>query len=151
MSSREAVTILIVDDDAGHADLVQRNLRRAGIDGPVVTIDNGRAALDYVLCSGAYAGRRPDARLLLLLDINMPGIDGIEVLRQIKSTPRTRKIPVVVLTTTDDPREIDLCYELGCNAYVTKPVAPDAFIEAITRLGLFLSVASLPSSPGRVA
>lgn len=69
----------------------------------------------------------------------------------IKSNPRTRKTPVVVLTTTDAPREIELCYELGCDAYVTKPGAPAAFTEAIRRLGLFLSIASLPSSPGRVA
>jgi CheY-like chemotaxis protein len=151
VNSQRTVTILLVDDDDGHAELVQRNLRRAGIDNPVVVLDNGRAALDYVFCSGAYAGREPAAGLLLLLDINMPGIDGIEVLRQLKTNPRTKKIPVVMLTTTDDPRAIDLCYELGCNVYVTKPVAPAAFVEAITRLGLFMSVASIPSAPGRLA
>lgn len=145
MSSSEPVTMLVIDDDEGHAELVQRNLRRAGIDNPVVTIGNGREALDYVFCSGAYANRDPAHRLLLLLDINMPGIDGIEVLRQIKANPRTKKTPIVMLTTTDDPREIDLCYELGCNLYLTKPVAPAAFVDAITRLGLCISVASLPS------
>ena len=80
----------------------------------------------------------------MLLDINMPGLDGVEVLRQIKAHPQTRMIPVLMLTTTDDPREIQRCYELGCNTYITKPVDPAAFIEAIVRLGLFISVVSVP-------
>ena len=99
---------------------------------------------DYIFRRGAFA-TRPLASLLILLDINMPGsIDGVEVLRQIKADPRTLKTPVIMLSTTDDPREIALCYELGCSVYITKPVDPLQFIEAIKRLGLFLQVIRLP-------
>ena len=141
------MTILVVDDDEGHIELVRRNLQRAGINNHVVPITNGRTALDYVFCRGAYVDRKGDGGdLLLLLDINMPGgLDGIEVLRQIKSDDETKMIPVIMLTTTDDPREVNRCYALGCNVYVTKPVDLSAFVDAIKRLGLFISVVSMPS------
>jgi CheY-like chemotaxis protein len=139
------VTIVMVDDDEGHLELVRRNLRRSGINNPVVALHSGIQALDYVLRRGAYANRTGNGDLLVLLDINMPGLDGVEVLRQIKADPEAKKIPVLMLTTTDDPREINRCYELGCNIYITKPVDPMAFIEAIQRLGLFLSVVNLPT------
>jgi CheY-like chemotaxis protein len=74
----------------------------------------------------------------------MPGFDGVEVLRQIKADPVKKKIPVIMLTTTDDPREVQKCYELGCNEYVTKPLDPSSFIEAIRRLGMFLSIVRVP-------
>jgi CheY-like chemotaxis protein len=143
------VTILVVDDDDGHTELVRRNLRRGGINNPIVALPTGAEALDYVLRRNAYASRGNGADLLVLLDINMPGLDGVEVLRQIKADPEARKIPVLMLTTTDDPREINRCYELGCNIYITKPVDPSAFMEAIQRLGLFLSVVSIPSDQPR--
>jgi CheY-like chemotaxis protein len=139
------VTILVVDDDEGHAELVRRNLRRSGIGNPIVALTTGAQAVDYVLRRDAYASRTGNGDLLVLLDINMPGLDGVEVLRQIKANPEAKKIPVLMLTTTDDPREINRCYELGCNIYITKPVDPAAFVEAIQRLGLFLSVVSIPS------
>jgi CheY-like chemotaxis protein len=143
------VTILVVDDDDGHMELVRRNLRRSGINNPIVTMTTGTEALDYVLRRDAYASRGTSDDLLVLLDINMPGLDGVEVLRQIKADPEARKIPVLMLTTTDDPREVNRCYELGCNIYITKPVDPAAFMEAIQRLGLFLSVVSIPADqPG---
>ena len=145
-----AVTILVVDDDDGHSVLVCRNLRRSGINNPIVTLTAGSQALDYVFCRGAYVDRTGNGELLILLDINMPGIDGVEVLRQIKSDPRTKQIPVLMLTTTDDPREINRCYELGCSVYITKPVDPSAFVEAIQRLGLFVSVVSMPTDTTRL-
>lgn len=146
MERMNEVTIVIVDDDAGHVELVRRNLRRTGIRNEILALDNGTSALDYVFCRGAYAGRPGDGEMLMLLDINMPGgVDGVEVLRQIKAHAQTRKIPVIMLTTTDDPREINRCYELGCSVYITKPVEPSAFIEAIQRLGMFISVVSMPS------
>ena len=83
------------------------------------------------------------------LDINMPGIDGVEVLRQIKSDPKKRKIPVIMLTTTDDPREVDRCYALGCSSYITKPLDSKAFLKAINRIGLFISIISVPSEEGQ--
>jgi len=143
------VTIVVVDDDEGHSQLVCLNLRRAGVTNPTVVLTTGSEALDYVYRRGAYADRPAEGEFLLLLDINMPGIDGVEVLRQIKADPDTRRIAVMMLTTTDDPREVNRCYDLGCNVYVTKPVDPAAFIEAIRRLGLFLSVVSLGNGDGR--
>jgi len=138
------VTIVVVDDDEGHTELVRRNLRRSGISNPIVNLTNGSAALQYIFCRGDYRARKGDGELLVLLDINMPGLDGVEVLRQIKGDAGTRKIPVIMLTTTDDPLEINRCYELGCAVYVTKPVDPAAFMDAVHRLGLFMSVVSLP-------
>jgi CheY-like chemotaxis protein len=149
MSDRR-VTIVAVDDDEGHIELVRRNLRRAGINNSVIPIPTGSEALDYAFRRGAHRGRPVESEILFLLDINMPGgVDGIEVLRRLKAEPETRKIPVIMLTTTDDPREVDRCYDLGCNVYITKPVQPSAFVEAINRLGLFISVVSMPSDTPR--
>ncbi len=145
------VSILVVDDDEGHAELIRINLRRAGVSNPIVPLPSGADALDCVFCRGAYAGRQGDGELLVLLDINMAGIDGVEVLRQIKANPGTRKIPVIMLTTTDDPREVNRCYDLGCNVYLTKPVDPSAFIDAIRRLGLFISIVSTPTDPSKLS
>jgi CheY-like chemotaxis protein len=144
------VTILVVDDDEGHTELVRRNLQRSGISNPIVALTSGSEALDYVFCRGPYTERTGNGELLVLLDINMPGIDGVEVLRQIKSDANAKRIPVLMLTTTDDPREINRCYELGCNVYITKPVAPAAFIEAIQRLGLFIAVVNVPTDPAKL-
>ncbi|HEV3085311.1 MAG TPA: response regulator [Gemmataceae bacterium] len=145
----EPLTILLAEDDDGHASLVQRNLQRAGIVNHVVHVKDGQQTLDYVRCQGAHAQRNPNGPLLLLLDINMPGLDGVEVLRRLKADPRTAMIPVIVLTTTDDPREVQRCYELGCSVYVTKPVVYNDFIEAIRRLGMFLSIVKVPREDER--
>lgn len=141
--AEDSVTILIVDDDAGHVELVRRHLRRAGIANAIESIADGKGALDYVFRRGEHTVRA--SRLLLLLDLNIAGrIDGFEVLRQIKTDPTTKRIPVIVLTTADDPRDVDRCYTLGCNVYVTKPVDPAEFTESIERLAQILSIASLP-------
>ena len=151
MGLEHRVTILIVDDDEGHTELVRRNLRRTGISNPIASVDNGSDALDYVFCRGVYANRPGNGELLLLLDLNMPGgHDGIEVLRQIKVDPKAKSIPVIVLTTTDDLREINHCYELGCNVYISKPIDPSAFIEAIQRVGLMMSVMRMPTDTERL-
>jgi CheY-like chemotaxis protein len=102
-----------------------------------------------VYCQGPHADRMPNGSLLILLDINMPRVDGVEVLRRLKGDPKTTRIPVIMLTTTDDPREIQHCYELGCSVYVTKPVVYEEFIEAIKRLGLFLTIVKLPREDER--
>jgi len=138
--------VLLADDDDGHATLVQRNLKRAGIVNEVVPVKDRQEALDYVFCEGAYAGRVQKGPLLLLLDIKMPRVDGVEALRRIKANERTVKIPVIMLTTTDDPREVERCYQLGCSVYVTKPVGYEEFIEAIKRLGLFLAIVKVPAA-----
>jgi CheY-like chemotaxis protein len=140
----EALEILLAEDDEGHAFLVQRNLERAGIANRIVHVTDGQAALDYIRCQGPYSGRDPSGRLLLVLDINMPRVDGVEVLNQVKSADDTQKLPVIMLTTTDDPREIERCYQLGCNVYITKPVDYHDFVEAVKRLGLLLQVVQVP-------
>jgi len=143
MRSQELV-ILLVEDDEGHAYLIRQSLQEAGVINRIAHVMNGREALDYIHCRGAYAGRVPNGPLLVLLDINMPLVNGEEVLRQLKADPTTDQLPVIVLTTTDDPREVRRCYELGCNCYVTKPVDYDRFVEAVRRLGLFLSIVQVP-------
>jgi CheY-like chemotaxis protein len=140
----EPMVILLAEDDDGHARLVERNLQRAGITNQVVRARDGQEALDYVHRRGSHTGRDTTAPLLLLLDINMPRVDGVEVLRQVKAGESTSKIPAIMLTTTDDPREIERCYQLGCSVYITKPVEYDAFVEAVKRLGLFLQVVRVP-------
>jgi CheY-like chemotaxis protein len=146
----EELVILLVEDDEGHAYLIRQNLREAGVANRIVHMPNGQEALDYIHCRGAYAGRVPNGPLLVLLDINMPLVDGVEVLRQLKADPATDKLPVIVLTTTDDPREVQRCYDLGCNCYVLKPVDYDQFVDAIRRLGLFLSIVQVPREDSHV-
>jgi CheY-like chemotaxis protein len=135
---------LLAEDDDGHAFLVSRNLARAGISNEIVHVPDGQAALDYVRREGDFADRDPGSALLLILDINMPRVDGVEVLAQLKSSEATSKLPVIMLTTTDDPREIERCYQLGCSVYITKPVEYESFVEAVRRLGLLLQVVQIP-------
>jgi CheY-like chemotaxis protein len=145
----EPLAIVLAEDDDGHASLVQRNLERAGLADGLRRLRDGQEALDYLRAEGNYTGRDTSQSLLLLLDIKMPRVDGVEVLRQLKADPRTALIPVIMLTTTDDPREIQRCYELGCSVYITKPVDYQGFVEAIKRLGLFLQVVRLPENVRR--
>ena len=148
VSEVSAMVILLAEDDPGHASLVRRNLRRAGIVNEIVHVADGRAALDYVFREGAYAGREPHGPLLLVVDINMPVVDGVEVLRRVKAEEATAKLPVIMLTTTDDPREVERCYALGCSVYIVKPVEYEGFVEAVRRLGLFLQVVEVPTEDG---
>ena len=141
----QQLVVLLAEDDEGHATLVKRNLKRAGIANEVIHLRDGQEVLDYIRCQGSYANRLPNGPLLLLLDINMPRLNGVETLRQMKAADKTAKIPVIMLTTTDDPREVARCYELGCSVYVTKPVAYEDFIEAIRRLGLLLAIVKVPA------
>jgi CheY-like chemotaxis protein len=142
--ANEPLQILLAEDDDGHARLIERNLKRAGFINQIVRARDGQEALDLVR-GGASSSTA--AHFLLLLDINMPRIDGVEVLRQLKSDPRTAKTPVIMLTTTDDPREVERCYQYGCSVYMTKPVRYEDFVEALTRLGMFLEIVKLPSAP----
>ncbi|MFP6558859.1 response regulator [Paraburkholderia sp. B3] len=152
MTDEERVSIVLIEDDDGHATLVERNLRRSGVSNGFVRFSDGQEALDYFFGSAAAGGagapgvpsREDLANVVVLLDLRMPRVDGFEVLRRLKADPATASVPVIVLTTTDDPREIERCYELGCNVYITKPVEYDAFIEAVRRLGFFLQVVKLP-------
>src|SRR5438105_14260209 len=117
----EPLLILLAEDDEGHATLVQRNLERAGIISKIVHARDGQLALDFVRREGVYADRKSEGPLLLLLDIKMPRVDGLEVLERLKQAARTAAIAVIILTTTDDPRDVQHCYDLGCSLQVTKP------------------------------
>lgn len=138
--TNHAPTILIVDDDEGHAILIRENLEAAGLTNRMEHFRDGQAILDFF----SQSTRGEHQSYLVLLDIRMPKIDGIEVLRRLKADPELGKLPVIMLTTTDDTREVERCYELGCNVYIQKPVDYDRFAEAIRRLGLFVTLLLLP-------
>ena len=142
MSDPQPVTIVMIEDDEGHARLIERNIRRAGISNSVRHFTDGTSALDYIFCGPD--GPVMNGPALILLDLNLPDMSGIDILVRIKSTERLKRTPVVVLTTTDDKLEIQRCYDLGCNVYITKPVNYEAFADAIRQLGLFLSVIQVP-------
>ncbi len=144
MPRMQEVSILLVEDDPGHARLIQKNLRRSNITNDVVTVSDGQQALDYLFAEGEYAGGERPSPLLVLLDLNLPVLDGYQVLERMKADERTRRIPVIILTTTDDAREVSRCYDLGCNVYITKPVDYEQFSDAIRKIGLFLSVVTIP-------
>ena len=141
------VIILIAEDDEGHASLIERNLRRAGIHNDIIIFPDGQETLDF-LFQRSPRRRTNGKHYLLLLDIRMPKMDGFEVLRQIKENGELRKMPVIMVTTTDDPREVAKCHQLGCSNYVKKPVDYDQFVEAIRKLGLFLLVVEVPLIDG---
>jgi CheY-like chemotaxis protein len=138
------ITILLVEDDEGHARLIEKNLRRSGLSNEIVKKSDGQSALDYVFGTGTRQGAGMASPLLILLDLNMPGLSGLQVLERLKAEPRTQRIPIIILTTTDDRREVTRCYELGCNLYITKPVQYEKFAEAIRELGLFLTIVTVP-------
>jgi CheY-like chemotaxis protein len=146
MANTEEVTILLAEDDPGHARLIEKNLQRANITNEIVYVENGQQVLDYLFGEGGYAGKQRRLPLLVLLDLNMPVLDGYQVLKRMKEDERTRRIPVIVLTTTDDFHEVSRCYDLGCNAYLTKPVDYEQFSDLIRKMGLFLSVVTMPNS-----
>lgn len=143
MNAVNEVVILIAEDDEGHARLVEKNLRRADLHNSIQRFDNGQAILDFLFRRGGKQ-RCADTPYLLLLDIRMPQVDGVEVLRQLKADSELRKIPVIMLTTTDDPREVERCHAMGCSSYLVKPVNYDRFAEAIKNLGLYIALIQIP-------
>ncbi len=145
---QDAPVVLLAEDDEGHAILVQQILRDAGLGNRIHHFADGQAILDYLFRRGPAAQREANQSYVLLLDIRMPKVNGIEVLRQIKSSPELQKLPVIMLTTTDDPREVARCHELGCSVYIQKPVDYDKFSEAIRRLGLFILLLVVPPMTG---
>lgn len=145
---KEAV-IIIADDDDGHASLIRKNLRRAGITNEIMHFRDGFETIEFLFESENGPKKGSKDTFLLLLDIRMPKIDGIEVLRRVKTDHDLRGMPVIMITTTDDPREIRKCHELGCNNYITKPIDYDKFVRAIRQLGLFLLVVEIPALRNR--
>ena len=140
------VTIVMVEDDEGHARLIEKNIRRAGVNNEIIPFTNGTEALAYLLGPDGSGQDSAGRHLLILLDLNLPDMTGVSILEKVKNNPHTRRSPVVVLTTTDDEREIQRCYDLGANVYITKPVDYDGFANAIRQLGLFFSVMQVPET-----
>lgn len=140
------VSIVMVEDDEGHARLIERNIRRAGVNNEILRFADGQSALSYLLGPDGSGEASAKRHLLVLLDLNLPDMSGIDILARIKGNDHTRRSPVVVLTTTDDSREIQRCYDLGANVYITKPVNYDGFANAIRQLGLFFTVMQVPEN-----
>ena len=133
-------TILIVDDDEGHAILIRENLESAGMPNRLEHSRAGQAVLDF------FASRppTPTESYVVLLDIRMPKVDGIEVLRRMRADPKLRMLPIIMLTTTDDVRDVQRCHQLGCSGYIQKPVDYEKFADAIRRIGFFVPLLLVP-------
>ncbi|WAC27330.1 response regulator [Ancylobacter sp. SL191] len=142
----KSVTIIMIEDDEGHARLIEKNIRRAGVNNEILPFTNGTDGLAYLFGPDGSGEVSTGRSLLILLDLNLPDMTGIEILEKVKRNPHTKRTPVVVLTTTDDAREIQRCYDLGANVYITKPVNYESFAHAIRQLGLFFSVMQVPET-----
>jgi CheY-like chemotaxis protein len=140
----QPVTIAMVEDDEGHAHLIEKNLRRAGVHNEIVPLVDGASAITFLFGSDGTGLVNKGRPLLVLLDLNLPDMFGIDILKRLKENEHLRASPVVVLTTTDDKSEIQRCYDLGCNIYITKPVDYVRFANAIQQLGLFVYVMQIP-------
>lgn len=143
MDSDKQVKILIAEDDDGHADLIEEALEDSGVNNPIIRFKNGEEIWAYLSGNAQIQARDEGEAYLLLLDINMPRMDGVEVLRRVKKDTSLKSMPVIMLTTTDDPREVEQCYEIGCNIYITKPVDFNKFSDTLKRLGLFMQIVRL--------
>ncbi len=139
------VEIVMVEDDEGHARLIEKNIRRAGVNNPITPFTNGTEAVRYLFGADNSGLANKGKPLLVLLDLNLPDMTGVDILKRIKTNDHLKRVPVVVLTTTDDAVEIQRCYDLGCNVYITKPVNYENFANAIRQLGLFFSVMQVPA------
>ena len=143
MTEHQTVGIVMIEDDEGHARLIEKNIRRAGISNGIRHFTDGTTALDFLF--NAADGPAKSGPAMILLDLNLPDMSGTDILARIKAEGSPlKRTPVVVLTTTDDKVEIERCYDLGCNVYITKPVNYENFAQAIRQLGLFLSVIQVP-------
>lgn len=144
--SHTRVDIYIVDDDPGHVRLIEKNLHRSGIPNVITVFNDGESVLNHITDPALVRGP-----ILIILDLNMPGISGIQVLRQLKRCEDTKRIPVIVLTTSSDSEEIQHCYDLGCNLFMTKPIRYSKFAEHIKTLGQVLQIVEPPRPRTRPA
>jgi len=132
------VEILLVEDNASDAEMTIAALKKNGLANKLLHVKDGAAALDFIFAEGDYAGRNIDDRpKVILLDLKMPKVNGVEVLEKIRNDERTKNIPVVMLTSSKEDPDIKLCYDLGVNSYVVKPVEFEDFQKAVTELGLY--------------
>lgn len=143
MDIRE-IEILLVEDNPHEAELALRSLKKHNFGNKVHHIDDGADALDFIFERGQYAGTSTGKPKLILLDIKLPRVDGIEILRQIKANERTRSIPVVILTSSKENSDVRSCYELGVNSYIVKPVEFESFSKAVAELGMYWMLLNTP-------
>ncbi|MAF48969.1 MAG: response regulator [SAR202 cluster bacterium] len=142
-------TILMVEDDPDDEALILRALKKFNIGNEITVVRDGAEALDYLFKTGPYADREDGNPSVVLLDLKLPKIDGLEVLKRIREDRRTQRQPVVVLTSSDEQDDMVRSYELGVNSYVRKPVEFDKFAEAVTNLGLYWLLLNEPPPPTR--
>ena len=142
----EHVQIIMVEDDEGHARLIEKNIRRAGVNNDIMPFANGTDAVKFLFGADGTGVNNQGRAMLIMLDLNLPDMSGVDILKRVKENEHLKRTPVVVLTTTDDEREIKRCYDLGANVYITKPVNYDSFANAIRQLGLFFSVIQVPQT-----
>ena len=142
---KEIRTILLVEDSDADAEMTIDALRQAKLANPIVHVEDGVEALDYLFARGDFAGKANGIPAVVLLDIKMPRLDGIEVLREIRTNEVTRTIPVVILSSSREERDLAASWDLGVNAYVVKPVDFAQFVEAIRQLGIFWAVINKPA------
>ena len=145
---RKDAVVLIAEDDEGHFLLFERNLRRSGIDNEIIRFIDGAQLLDF-LFKRSENQRKDGTAYLLVLDIRMPKADGIEVLTTVKADPELMKIPVIVLTTADNTKDVNNCHDLGCSIYVVKPVEYEVFVKTARKIGAFLNIIEI-TEIGRV-
>lgn len=139
------VEILLVEDNPTDAELAIRALKRSNLANRLVWVKDGAEALDFVFATGAYADRHvEDGPKVILLDLRLPKVDGMEVLRRVKEDARTRTIPVVVLTSSKEDRDVAESYKLGVNSYISKPVEFDEFARTVSELGLYWLLVNRP-------
>lgn len=137
--------ILLVEDNVSDVLLTKRALAKNRISNELVVVEDGQEALDYLFCSGAHEGRDPTHMpTLILLDLKLPKVDGLEVLRRIRTDERTKRVPIVVLTSSKEHEELAQSYNLGANSFVSKPVDFTQFVEAVKQLGLYWLVLNEP-------
>lgn len=140
MSDFEPVEILLAEDNPTDAELTLRALNRSKLANKVVWVKDGGEALDYVFCEGAYAGRSNGNPRLILLDLKMPKVDGIEVLGKVKADERTKAVPVVIMTSSREERDLVESYRLGANSYIVKPMDFGQFMEVVSKAGFYWAV-----------
>jgi CheY-like chemotaxis protein len=145
LGSEQPVQIVMIEDDEGHARLIEKNIRRAGVTNTITPFGNGTDAVRFLFGADGSGLVNKSKPLLILLDLNLPDMSGVDILQRVKNNEHLKRVPVVVLTTTDDVAEIQRCYDFGCNVYITKPVNYDSFAHAIRQLGLFFSVIQVPA------
>ena len=145
MNENTHVEILLVEDNPQDLELAQRALRKANLTNRIAVTRDGAEALEFIFCEGAYAARKiEDTPKVILLDLKLPKVDGLEVLKRIKDDPRTRAIPVVMLTSSKEQNDVVESYQLGVNSYIVKPVNFEGFVEAVQQLGMYWLLLNQP-------